>query len=135
MLAEGRYRYFIDSLLCNRGKKRRFCVYFKLCGVFFPQVLEAIGPPYSSEFVHLFMPMVENDEITGTMRGDGENDPVSEFIGNCFCFVLLIFTYFFFQFTVRQTTLQCKMVRLKEDCNQVVLDGFFIPDFKIHDIV
>lgn len=27
------------------------------------------------------MPMVENDEITGTMRGDGENDPVSEFIG------------------------------------------------------
>ncbi|KAJ8970315.1 hypothetical protein NQ317_000775 [Molorchus minor] len=33
------------------------------------QVLETIGPPYSSEFVHLFMPMVENDEITGTMRG------------------------------------------------------------------
>lgn len=28
------------------------------------------------------MPMVENEEITGTMRGDGENDPVSEFIGN-----------------------------------------------------
>lgn len=27
--------------------------------------------------------MVENDEITGTMRGDGENDPVSEFIGKC----------------------------------------------------
>lgn len=27
------------------------------------------------------MPMVEHDEITGTMRGDGENDPVSEFIG------------------------------------------------------
>jgi hypothetical protein len=25
--------------------------------------------------------MVENEEITGTMRGDGENDPVSEFIG------------------------------------------------------
>lgn len=44
-------------------------------------MLETIGPPYSSEFVHLFMPMVENDEITGTMRGDGENDPVSEFIG------------------------------------------------------
>ncbi|XP_018574865.1 negative elongation factor D isoform X2 [Anoplophora glabripennis] len=50
---------------------------------FVTEVLETIGPPYSSEFVHLFMPMVENDEITGTMRGDGENDPVSEFIVHC----------------------------------------------------
>lgn len=25
--------------------------------------------------------MVECDDITGSMRGDGENDPVSEFIG------------------------------------------------------
>lgn len=33
------------------------------------------------------MPMVENDEITGTMRGDGENDPVSEFIGKNTMFV------------------------------------------------
>ncbi|XP_017779024.1 PREDICTED: negative elongation factor D [Nicrophorus vespilloides] len=50
---------------------------------FVTEVLEAIGPPYSPEFVNLFMPMVENDEITGTMRGDGENDPVSEFIVYC----------------------------------------------------
>ncbi|XP_018331168.1 negative elongation factor D [Agrilus planipennis] len=50
---------------------------------FVTEVLEAVGPPYSSEFVNLFMPMVENDEITGTMRGDGENDPVSEFIVYC----------------------------------------------------
>lgn len=46
------------------------------------QVLEAIAPPYTPEFVQLFLPMVENEEITGTMRGDGENDPVSEFIGS-----------------------------------------------------
>lgn len=26
--------------------------------------------------------MVENEEITGSMRGEGDNDPVSEFIGN-----------------------------------------------------
>jgi negative elongation factor C/D len=45
------------------------------------QVLEDIAPPYTPEFVQLFLPMVENEEITGTMRGDGENDPVSEFIG------------------------------------------------------
>ncbi|XP_050295137.1 negative elongation factor D [Anthonomus grandis grandis] len=50
---------------------------------FVTEVLDTIGPPYTPEFVQLFMPMVENDEITGTMRGDGENDPVSEFIVYC----------------------------------------------------
>lgn len=40
------------------------------------------------------MPMVENDEITGTMRGDGENDPVSEFIGMFF----ILFSPINFQF-------------------------------------
>lgn len=50
---------------------------------FVTEVLEAIAPPYSSEFVNLFLPMVENDEITGTMRGDNENDLVSEFIVYC----------------------------------------------------
>lgn len=81
VLAEGRHRYLIDSLFRDGGY--RFSIFY--CLMKFKetlQVLEAIGPPYSSEFVHLFMPMVENDEITGTMRGDGENDPVSEFIGN-----------------------------------------------------
>ncbi|XP_045462012.1 negative elongation factor D [Harmonia axyridis] len=50
---------------------------------FVTEVLETIGPPYSYEFVNLFMPMVENDEITGSMRTDGENDNVSEFIVYC----------------------------------------------------
>ena len=45
------------------------------------QVLDAIAPPYTPEFVQLVLPMVENEEITGTMRAEGENDPVSEFIG------------------------------------------------------
>lgn len=31
--------------------------------------------------MQLVLPMVENEEITGTMRAEGENDPVSEFIG------------------------------------------------------
>lgn len=48
---------------------------------FVTEVLEAVAPPYTLEFVQLFLPMVENEEITGSMRGDGENDPVSEFIG------------------------------------------------------
>jgi len=50
---------------------------------FVTEVLEAIAPPYTPEFVQLFLPIVENEEITGTMRGDGDNDPVSEFIVYC----------------------------------------------------
>lgn len=49
------------------------------------KVLETITHPYSPEFVQLFLPMVENEDITGSMRGEGDNDPVSEFIG---CFFL-----------------------------------------------
>lgn len=48
---------------------------------FVKEVLETITHPYSPEFVQLFLPMVENEEITGSMRGEGEGDPVSEFIG------------------------------------------------------
>jgi len=44
-----------------------------------------VSPPYSVEFVELFLPIVENEEITGTMRCDGDNDPVSEFIGMNIC--------------------------------------------------
>lgn len=52
---------------------------------FVKEVLETISHPYSAEFVQLFLPMVENEEITGSMRGEGEGDPVSEFIGRFFC--------------------------------------------------
>lgn len=31
--------------------------------------------------MQLFLPMVEDEEITGTMRGESENDLVSEFVG------------------------------------------------------
>lgn len=50
---------------------------------FVTEVLEAIAPPYTSEFVQLFLPIVENEEITGNMRSDSENDPVSDFIMHC----------------------------------------------------
>jgi len=51
---------------------------------FVTEVLETIAPPYSQEFVALFLPMVENEEITGTMRvQDMDSDPVSEFIVHC----------------------------------------------------
>lgn len=51
-----------------------------LC-LFFGQVLDVITPPYTSDFVQLFLPILENDSIAGTIRTEGEHDPVAEFIG------------------------------------------------------
>lgn len=79
------------------------------------QVLETITHPYSPEFVQLFLPMVENEEIMGSMRGEGDNDPVSEFIGNIliYCFFdrklllyedlpsIYVFHLLFFQFIAK----------------------------------
>jgi len=59
------------------------------------------------EFVQLFLPMVENEEITGSMRGDGDHDPVSEFIGEYFinaglhflenlCLTMFFLMFFFY---------------------------------------
>ncbi|XP_014233626.1 negative elongation factor D [Trichogramma pretiosum] len=50
---------------------------------FVKEVLDSISPPYSSEFIKLFLPMVENDDITGSMKGEGNNDLVSEFVVHC----------------------------------------------------
>jgi len=50
---------------------------------FVREVLDTINPPYSGEFAQLFLPLVENDEITESMRGEGDEDSVSEFIIFC----------------------------------------------------
>lgn len=63
---------------CNKGDTD-----ISLIRYFVTEVLETITHPYSPEFVLLFLPMVENEEITGSMRGEGDNDPVSEFIVHC----------------------------------------------------
>ncbi|XP_043945910.1 negative elongation factor C/D isoform X3 [Protopterus annectens] len=47
------------------------------------QVLDVIAPPYTSDFVHLFLPILENDSIVGTIKTEGEHDPVAEFIAHC----------------------------------------------------
>lgn len=47
---------------------------------FVTEVLETITQPYSPEFVSLFLPLVESEDITGRMN-DEENDPFAEFIG------------------------------------------------------
>uniref|UniRef100_A0A182T297 TH1 protein n=1 Tax=Anopheles maculatus TaxID=74869 RepID=A0A182T297_9DIPT len=50
---------------------------------FVKEVLDIIQPPYSLEFVQLFLPMVENVEISGTIDAQDDCDQVSEFIVHC----------------------------------------------------
>uniref|UniRef100_A0A3Q1FFW9 Negative elongation factor complex member C/D n=1 Tax=Acanthochromis polyacanthus TaxID=80966 RepID=A0A3Q1FFW9_9TELE len=50
---------------------------------FLLKVLDVIAPPYTSDFVQLFLPILENDSIAGTIRTEGEHDPVAEFIAHC----------------------------------------------------
>ncbi|XP_061911365.1 negative elongation factor D isoform X1 [Entelurus aequoreus] len=50
---------------------------------FVTEVLDVIAPPYTSDFVQLFLPILENDSIAGTIRTEGEHDPVAEFISHC----------------------------------------------------
>uniref|UniRef100_A0A2P2I5S3 Negative elongation factor D-like n=1 Tax=Hirondellea gigas TaxID=1518452 RepID=A0A2P2I5S3_9CRUS len=49
---------------------------------FVREVLEIVAAPYSLDFIKLFLPLVENEEITGTIRSN-DNDLVSQFIGQC----------------------------------------------------
>lgn len=72
------------------------------------------------------MPMVENDEITGTMRGDGENDPVSEFIGTYnFEFISCESNICCF-FSLLQGKLYCRDVRLTSYCIIIALLFVFL---------
>lgn len=47
-------------------------------------MLEIVAPPYTVEFVQLFLPLVENEDITGSMKMNTDSDLVTEFIGNAF---------------------------------------------------
>ncbi|XP_050773732.1 negative elongation factor C/D isoform X1 [Gopherus flavomarginatus] len=51
---------------------------------FVTEVLDVIAPPYTSDFVQLFLPILENESIAGTIKTEGEHDPVTEFIGKMF---------------------------------------------------
>lgn len=103
---EAQHRYFTHQILCYRGEDQVFVLSFdwfewhsffimtsvsllSLRLVFsslfhFGKVLDVITPPYTSDFVQLFLPILENDSIAGTIRTEGEHDPVAEFIGELF---------------------------------------------------
>ncbi|XP_020892734.1 negative elongation factor C/D [Exaiptasia diaphana] len=50
---------------------------------FVTEVLEMIAPPYSPEFIQLFLPIVQNKHITGKLRKNEGSDDVSAFIAHC----------------------------------------------------
>lgn len=50
---------------------------------FVTEVLDIICPPYTTDFVHMFLPIIENDNITETLRNEEGNDTVSDFICKC----------------------------------------------------
>lgn len=56
-------------------------------------MLSIIGPPYSSEFVTVFLPLVQNDEIISLLVTPSKDDPVSLFLGkysiHCLSIVML----------------------------------------------
>ena len=57
-----------------------------------------IAPPYSTEFVQLFLPIVRNEEITGRLRSADHSDDVSLFLGeafiNFFTYIEVALTYY-----------------------------------------
>jgi len=77
----------------------------------FGQVLDVITPPYTSDFVQLFLPILENDSIAGTIRTEGEHDPVAEFIGEL---STVIFVFLFLVCLTRVGAQLCWTVALQQ---------------------
>jgi len=50
---------------------------------FVVEVLEMIAPPYSPAFIDIFLPIVSNSEITGTIQTADKEDDVSLFLAHC----------------------------------------------------
>ncbi|XP_047126702.1 negative elongation factor D isoform X1 [Hydra vulgaris] len=50
---------------------------------FVAEVLEMIGPPYSSEFVTSMLPLVKNDEISTLLKTADQQDDVTMFLSHC----------------------------------------------------
>lgn len=50
---------------------------------FVTEVLEMIAPPYSREFIDIFLPIVKNDSITEILRMPDKKDDVSRFLVHC----------------------------------------------------
>ncbi|XP_064640756.1 negative elongation factor D-like [Lineus longissimus] len=80
--------------LLSRGCVLPVISYIKLCWErqdtdmslirhFVIEVLDMIAPPYTPEFAQVFLPLLENPDVTGSLRNEEENDSVSLFIAQC----------------------------------------------------
>lgn len=91
-------RHFVFEVKFNT--KKRFLFDFCLC--FSLKVLEMIGPPYEPSFVQLFLPLLQNEAIAGTIsrRTEEERKCVKEFLGkeketnSQFLFFIILFLSF-----------------------------------------
>ncbi len=46
------------------------------------EVLDMIGQPYSNEFINLFLPLIDNENINSSLKPDEERS-VNEFLNYC----------------------------------------------------
>ena len=46
------------------------------------EVLDLIGPPYSSEFINLFLPLINNENINSSLKAEEEKS-IKDFISYC----------------------------------------------------
>ena len=47
------------------------------------QVLAIVQAPYSPDFASVFLPLVQNSEITAPLKNAEGTDPVSNFLAEC----------------------------------------------------
>jgi len=65
-----------------RGCQERGDTDISLIRYFVREVLEIVSLPYSHEFVRLFLPLVENEEVTGPIKAS-DSDVVAQFLAQC----------------------------------------------------
>ncbi|XP_054154370.1 negative elongation factor D-like [Oppia nitens] len=62
----------------DRGETDMSLIRYFVC-----EVLDVITPPFSTEFVQLFYPVVNNTDVTGSLRSDTEQQLVQQFLTHC----------------------------------------------------
>ena len=79
-------RYFVSEV---REGRERESVSLRLTAYYSMQVLSIIGPPYSTEFTSVFLPLLQNDEIVSSLVSQSKDDPVSLFLGKSWSLLIM----------------------------------------------
>ena len=76
-----------------------------------------IAPPYSREFVNIFLPIVKNDSITGILKNADKKDDVSKFLCKFFARLFIHFIPFI-DFAIYQSILcLCSSIKVVSLCS------------------